>query len=282
MRIILPLLLLSVGLADFSQAARKKKKTGSARSEAFSPEEELKSFKLPEGFVIELVASEENGLINPIDLSFDDAGRLWTQTAEMYPLDPIGEMPWNELMKLLEKSDPSTVEEKLPEFARMRDLYQLKTRGTDRILLIDNPTQPVTGTIPTFAEGMTIPQSVLPYKDGVFVAHGSELLFLKDTDGDGKADSHETALTGFGFNDTHTMAHTLVRAPGGWVHLSHGALNGGKVKSPKTGAETLVKYSKIVRFSLDGEKDRGPECGPSEYLGLSSQGRRPVVWHRGQ
>ena len=32
--------------------------------------------------------SEENGLMNPIDLAFDDAGRLWTQTAQMYPLDP--------------------------------------------------------------------------------------------------------------------------------------------------------------------------------------------------
>src|SRR5690606_31924666 len=54
-----------------------------------TPEEELAGFKLPEGFVIELVASERDGIVNPIDLTFDDAGRLWTQTARMYPLDPV-------------------------------------------------------------------------------------------------------------------------------------------------------------------------------------------------
>jgi len=62
----------------------------SDRKKAQTPEEQLKSFKLAEGFIIELVASEKNGVINPIDLTFDDAGRLWSQTAEMYPLDPFG------------------------------------------------------------------------------------------------------------------------------------------------------------------------------------------------
>ena len=43
---------------------------------------------------VAIVASEENGVINPIDISFDDAGRLWTQTGKMYPLDPISGMKW--------------------------------------------------------------------------------------------------------------------------------------------------------------------------------------------
>jgi len=42
-----------------------KKKTGSARSKALTPEEQLKTFTVPKGFVVELVASEENGLVNP-------------------------------------------------------------------------------------------------------------------------------------------------------------------------------------------------------------------------
>ena len=65
------------------------KVTQSNRKGAWTTEQQLAGFKLPEGFVIELVASEKNGLINPIDLTFDDAGRLWTQTAQMYPLDPV-------------------------------------------------------------------------------------------------------------------------------------------------------------------------------------------------
>ena len=62
-----------------------------------TPEEELAGFKVPEGFVVELVASERDGIINPVDLTFDDAGRLWTQTARMYPLDPVADIQWNDL-----------------------------------------------------------------------------------------------------------------------------------------------------------------------------------------
>lgn len=60
------------------------------------------------------------------------------------------------------------------------------------------------------------------------------MLFLEDTNGDGKADSHKSVLSGFGFNDSHTMSHLLVRGPGGWVHFSHGALNAGNVVAIKT------------------------------------------------
>lgn len=45
------------------------KKTRSQRSMAMTPEEQLKTFKLPEGYIIELVASERDGLINPIDMA---------------------------------------------------------------------------------------------------------------------------------------------------------------------------------------------------------------------
>ncbi|MGJ8633082.1 MAG: PVC-type heme-binding CxxCH protein [Luteolibacter sp.] len=239
-------LVLSAAFASPLQA----KKTQSERKKALTPEEQLKTFTLPEGFTIELVASEKNGLINPIDISFDDAGRLWTQTAEMYPLDPLEKRAWKETLEVLDKGE----NDDQPEFKRVRDLYQLKTRGKDKILVIQDPTKKATGQLHAFAEGMTIPQSILPYKNGVFVAHGSEMLFLKDEDGDGMSDKHETVLTGFGFSDTHTMSHTLVRGPGGWVHFSHGALNKGEVTAVRSGESTEIGFSKIARFSLDGNK----------------------------
>ena len=245
---ILALSVAFIAPIDAKPNKKPRKKTGSERKQALTPEEQLKTFTLPEGFVIELVASEENGLVNPIDITFDDAGKLWTQTAEMYPLDPNSKLSWKESMEDLKEGATKIP----PEFKKIRDLYQLKTRGTDRILVIEDPTKKATGQLPAFAEGLTIPQSLLPYKDGVFVAHGSEMLFFEDKDGDGKSDTHETILTGFGFTDTHTMSHTLVRGPGGWVHFSHGALNKGKITAPASGNSEIVKFSKIGRFSLDG------------------------------
>ena len=87
------LLVTSLNPKAFAQA----KKTQSVRTQIYTPEQEMAGFKVPKGFVIELVASEKDGVINPIDLTFDDAGRLWTQTAMMYPLDPIADIQWNDL-----------------------------------------------------------------------------------------------------------------------------------------------------------------------------------------
>jgi hypothetical protein len=83
-------------------ALAQSKKTQSVRTQIYTPEQELAGFKVPKGFIVELVASEKDGIINPIDLTFDDAGRLWTQTAMMYPLDPIADIQWNDLLKLMD------------------------------------------------------------------------------------------------------------------------------------------------------------------------------------
>lgn len=215
-----------------------------------TPEKELAGFKVPEGFVIELVASERDGIINPIDLTFDDAGRLWTQTASMYPLDPVADIQWNDLLELMDHPER---QQDHPAFKKMRDLYEGKTKGADKILILSNlhDNKPVTTV---WADGLTIPMSILPYKNGAYVAQGSELFFLKDTDDDGKADERIRLFTGFGFTDTHTMAHVLVRGPGGWVYFSHGALNKGNVSSLVSDAKIKIDFSKIARFSMDGKE----------------------------
>jgi len=245
------------------------KKTHSGRVAANSPEEELAGFTVPEGFVVELVASEKDGIVNPIDLTFDDAGRLWTQTARMYPLDPVKDIKWNVLLRLM---DNPAEQDKNPEFKRIKDLYQGKTKGEDSILVLSQLGKGEILQVNEFAAGLTIPQSILPYKDGVFVAQGSEFFFLKDTNNDGKADERIPVLTGFGFTDTHTMAHSLVRGPGGWVHFSQGALNKGEIKAVASGESTRIDYSKIARFSLDGNHVELVGSGLNNIWGFQLRG----------
>ena len=170
----------------------------------------------------------------------------------MYPLDPTSKLSWEKL-KNLDNISEDRLRKEHPDYFRVKDFYQLKTEGVDKVLVIDNPSEKVQGNIRVFADGLSLPQSILPYKNGVYIAHGSEMFFFADSNNDGKADSHETVLTGFGFNDTHTMAHTLVRGPGGWVHFSHGALNHGEVTATASGNSETIRYSKIARFSLDGK-----------------------------
>ncbi|MFC5051192.1 PVC-type heme-binding CxxCH protein [Rubritalea spongiae] len=242
---------ISISLAALSlvQAPTYAKKTQSDRKEPWSPEKQISQFELADGFVIELVASEENGLINPIDLTFDDSGRLWTQTARMYPLDPIPGIRFGEAMRLMKDHKLAQTDKRFQKILRK---YQLEDPGTDQILVIDDPTKTAKGPLHVWADGLTIPQSIMPYKDGCYVAHGSEIFYLQDSDKDNKQDSVKPLFTGFGFLDTHTMAHSIVRAPGGWMNFSHGAVNSGTVTSLISGDKLDVTYSKNLRFSLDG------------------------------
>lgn len=231
-----------------------------------TPEEELAGFKVPEGFVVELVASERDGVINPIDLTFDDAGRLWTQTASMYPLDPVADIQWQDLLYLMDHPEK---QREHPTFKKLLDLYEGTTKGTDKVLILSDlyaPGKKATTTV--WADGLTIPMSILPYKDGAYVAQGSELFFLKDSNDDGKADQRVRLFTGFGFTDTHTMAHVLIRGPGGWIHFSHGALNKGNVSSLVSDAKVKMDFSKIAKFSLDGKKIELVNAGLNNIWGF--------------
>lgn len=145
------------GAAQAQAAApRQQKKTQSSRVEARTPAEELAGFTVQSGFVVELVASEKNGVINPIDISFDDAGRLWTQTARMYPLDPVSGLKWQDFLNLM--ADEKAKAEN-PKFTRIHDLYQLKTKGQDQILILDDPTNTASAPLRVWADGLSIPQS---------------------------------------------------------------------------------------------------------------------------
>ena len=236
--------------AIFAQTPKPTKTKNFSAQKALSAEEQLKTFKLAEGFEIELVASEKHGVVNPIDLTFDNQGRLWTQTARMYPLDPVARVNFSTALKMMK--DPN-LEKDYPNVSKIKKLYTLEERGTDQVLILDNPELPATEPLNVWAEGLSIPQSIMPYKNGCYIAHGSEFLYFEDTDGDGKSDKEESVISGFGFFDTHTMVHSIVRAPGGWLNFSQGALNYGVVTVNKSGKELKVSYAKNLRYSLDGE-----------------------------
>lgn len=252
-----------------SEEAPNDKKTQSTRTEIYSPEKELAGFKVPDGFVVELVASERDGIVNPIDLTFDDAGNLWTQTAEMYPLDPVANIHWSDLLKLMDNPE---AQRENPDFKRIFDLYEGKTKGSDKILVVSDLYKKTPAKVTVWADGLTIPQSILPYKNGAYVAQGSELFLLNDTNNDGKADERTRVFTGFGVTDTHTMVHVLKRAPGDWIHFSHGALNKGKVTSFFSDASINLDYCKNGRFSLDGKKIELVNSGLNNIWGFQLRG----------
>lgn len=196
------------------------------RASPLSPEEERGTFSLPPGFQIELVASEPE-VPKPITVVWDHAGRMWTMTAVEYPVDA--------------NDDPQKAQ---ALFAQ---------GGRDRVLVFDDPYGPGPHKPRIFAEGLAIPLGLLPFRDGAFVQYGSEILFLRDSDGDGRADRREVVLSGFGIQDSHLYPHQFTRGPGNWIYFAQGAFNRSLVRT-KDGQQVRFDYCKMGRFQPDGTR----------------------------
>src|SRR5438552_247866 len=116
------------------------------------PASELASFQIADGFEVNLFASEKDGVVKPIQMRFDARGRLWVIGSTVYPQIEPGQVP-NDKVLILEDTD-----------------------GDGRC---DKTT--------VFADGLMIPTGIELGNGGAYVGQGTELLHLKDTNGDDKA-----------------------------------------------------------------------------------------------
>ena len=136
---------------------------------ALSPEESMKLTQVPPDFEMKLFASEPD-ISKPIAMSWDERGRLWIVETVDYPntfLETDGAA--NDHIKICEDTNGDGKADKF--------------------------------TI--FADKLNIPTSLVFANGGVIVAMAPHFLFLKDTDGDDKADVRENMMTGWDKNDTH-------------------------------------------------------------------------------
>lgn len=231
------------------QAAKPMKEGNAVAGEPRSAAEQLKAFHLPEGYQIELVAAETEGIGKFISVYFDQRGRLWTQTALEYPVDG-NENP-----------------------AAAAALYQ--SRGKDKILVYPREALadlPEGGLVnPTvFADGLAIPLGILPWGAGetCYAMHGPDLVLLRDSDGDGKSDQREVLLTGFGVQDSHLFPHQFTRAPGDWIWMAQGLFNQSDVKRPGQAGSISFPQCSMARMRPDGSGFEVTSTGPNNIWGL--------------
>jgi putative heme-binding domain-containing protein len=151
------------------------------------PAAELASFQIADGFEISLFASEADGLIKPIQIRFDARGRLWVIGTTVYPQLEPGQKP-NDKVLILEDAD--------------HDGH------------VDS--------VKTFADGLMIPTGLELTKDGAYVGHGPELLRLRDTDGDDRADERTVIFRGFGTGDNHQNINSFTWSPSGELWMCQG------------------------------------------------------------
>lgn len=140
-----------------------------------SPGESMMLTQIPPGFELQLFASEPQ-IRKPISMNWDHRGRLWVIETVDYP---------------------NTVREN-------------KETGDDRIKIIeDTDGDGKADKFTVFADKLNIPTSLVFANDGVIVSQAPYFLFLKDTNGDDKADKRDTIMNGWGTFDTHAGPSNL-------------------------------------------------------------------------
>src|SRR2546426_8577607 len=129
----------------------------------FSPADSIKTMELEQGFHIELVAAEPD-IVSPVAMDIDENGRIFVVEMPGYPLD---------------------------------------TRPTGRIKLLEIGRDGRIARSTVFADGLVLPTGVMRWKRGVLVTAAPDVLYLEDTDGDGKSDRREVVLIGVAFSNPH-------------------------------------------------------------------------------
>ena len=148
----------------------------------YSPDKALGLFELPEGFRIELAAAEPE-VVDPVAITFDEQGRMYVVEMLDYPLDlrPLGQI------KRLEDLDG--------------DGYYEKST--------------------VFADGLNFPNGVMRWRDGVLVTSAPDILYLADSDGDGRADVRRVVLTGFSATNPQLRVNGLRYGVDNWIYANY-------------------------------------------------------------
>jgi len=148
---------------------------------------------------VNLFASEEQfpRLINPVQMSVDGDSRLWASVWESYP-------HWN-------PTEP---------------------RKDAIVILPDEDVDGVADELIVFADELNSVTGFEFWNGGILVAAPPEIWFLKDTDGDDKADLKVRMLQGVSSADTHHSANAMLVGPDGWLYWSRGVFNVANFETP--------------------------------------------------
>lgn len=162
--------------------------------------EALSKLKVPDGYKIELFASEQEfvDLAKPVQITFDNKGRLWVATMPSYPHYKPGSKKPDDKIIILED-----------------------TNGDGKA---DKET--------TFASGLHLPVGFELTPEGVYVSQGTNMVLLRDTNGDDKADTKEIILSGFDDHDTHHAHHAYTSDPSGAIYMGEGVFLHTNVETP--------------------------------------------------
>jgi putative membrane-bound dehydrogenase-like protein len=196
-----------------------------------SPREEQVTFRLAKGFEIDLVAAEPD-VIDPVAMAFDEEGRIFIAEMRGYPNGGVatGHITSGRI-KVLEDHDGDGVYE------------------TSRV----------------YADGLRFPTGVLPWRGGLLAANAPDVLYLEDTNGDGKADRQRVLYSGFSLANIQGLVNSLQWGLDNWVYGMVGP-NGGAIHSPeKPDMPPVTLTGRGIRFHPETPGSLEATSGGGQY-----------------
>ncbi len=182
----------------------------------FSVKGSMERTQVPADLKLVLFASEPD-IMKPIAFAWDARGRLWVCETSDYP----------------------------------HGVKEDQAQGNDRIKICeDTDGDGKADKFTVFADHLNIPTSLVFVNGGVIVAQAPNFVFLKDTDGDDKADVRQVVLTGWGIRDTHAQTSSLSYGYDNWLR---GAV-GYSGFAGEIGGEKKNFAQGTYRFAADGSK----------------------------
>ena len=187
----------------------------------------VEAFRLRSGFEIDLVASEPT-ISQPLFATWDSRGRLWCVQYRQYQY-PAG------LEVIRFDHHLRAVFDRVPEPPPRG------TPGADRITVFeDTDGDGLYDASQDVITGLNIATSVQVGHGGIWVLNPPYLLFYPDADRDDVPDADpEVCLSGFGLQDTHSVANSLLWGPDGWLYGANGSTTGGTISSAVTRGVTF-------------------------------------------
>jgi putative membrane-bound dehydrogenase-like protein len=158
---------------------------------ALSPRDSLRAMHVHGEFHVELFASEPD-VMSPVEMVFDENGKIYVAEMMDYPDDPPPGKPARSRIRLLED-----------------------TNGDGKI---DRAT--------VFADNVLAVSGIMPWKGGLIVTSAPDILYMKDTNGDGKADVRKVLYTGFPRSNQESRITNPRLAVDNWIYCSNSGNNG--------------------------------------------------------
>src|SRR5881296_2775881 len=186
-----------------------------------SPEESARAFQLPEGFRIEVVASEPL-IASPSAMCWDERGRMLVSELHGYNLE--GQLDIEELNKTgqldtqvrrVQADEKFKLAAKAGTYGVVKLLHDLN--GDGRMDAAD-----------VWATNLPPIYGLVPARGGLIVACAPDIVFLADRDGDGKAETRDVLFTGFPTGELERGINAPQWGADGWIYFGRG-WGGGKI-----------------------------------------------------